>query len=64
MIKSKWRNVLESGKTSSERESKIFRQVLRTKEHPSGDFCNETDVGMLEKRFLSGEERVFSSNEK
>ncbi len=29
-----------------------------------GDFRNGADVEMPEKRFLSGEERVFSSKEK
>jgi hypothetical protein len=32
---------------------------LRTKEHLRGFYC-EAAVEMVEKRFLSGEERVFS----
>jgi hypothetical protein len=39
---------------------RFFRQRFGTKEHLR-DFCNETGLEMAEKRFLSGEERIFSS---
>jgi hypothetical protein len=49
----------ESGKTSSERESKIFSPSLENEGAPQTVF-NEAGLEMVEKRFLSGEERVFS----
>jgi len=60
MSKFKVGNLWENGKTSSERESKIFFAKPWERRSASDGFWKETDVGMVEKRFLSGEERVFS----
>ena len=44
---------------SSERELKTFFVKSWERRSGSSDFCSEADVEMVEKRFLSGEERVF-----
>jgi hypothetical protein len=60
MTKPKWRDLWEIGKTSSERESKIFFVKSWEPRIALGNSCNEAGLEMIEKRFLSGEERVFS----
>jgi hypothetical protein len=58
--KVKWRNLWESGKTSSERELKIFSCSFANEGTLTGAPFSEMNLRMSEKIFLSGEERVFS----